>query len=479
MLEHVEYDWDLFTLASLSKRLHYLALPLFFARNGVSPFAGELILFDARSYAVFRALSIALFKPALKRLRCTFDFAKPENIRRLRHLVENLSCIEEVYVNFTDTTYRELSTPPKPVEWGPAVAKELSRLFSAIMRKCVRFTIYDTATWYAESTAEELAAITWKQFGWYIIQSTTSTAWNAVQVIGSGWWKSEPAPVPSLSFDLHCPMLLHASFLPWTIRALNSTCLSTLSLRQLRMDPDKWAAILPALVMPNLSSLTVDSCSISVSTLMKFLSHHPQIIHLYIGRNLAIPVQHCDQLPVGSLPRLISLSTTPQYLLRFLALKTSLPNLKSVSIIMRIPHSRYFDFKATNDTLLPISRRLRQVELSLDVSFETSSDDWMLMDVVPDQKEAAVLRHVSKIDLKMAMYRLPRDIITRLPRWFMFFPGLKRVNVLTLTLTQEWPMDLVDRATFIRSIQKWCPQIETVGITDFIHSIDDWLKLLR
>lgn len=479
LLEHVELDWDLFIIASLSKRLHYLALPLFFARNGVSPFAGELILFDSRSYAVLRALSIALFKPALKCLRCTFDFAKPRNICRLRHLVESLSWIEEVYVNFMDTTHREASPPAvKPTEWGPVAAKELCELFSTIIGKGVRITIYDTMTWYAESTTKELATIGWKQLSRYTVKSTASTAWNAVQTIWSPWRKCETHPLPTLSFNLHCAMLFHATFFPWTIKTLNGARLSTLSLQQLRMDDDdKWAAILPPLVMPNLSNLTLDSCSIPFSALIKFLSRHPQITHLYLGRDLAMPSLSSDRLPIDTLPRLIHLSTTSQYLLHLLAPKTSLPSLRSVSMITRIPHGRYFDFRVMNDTLRTISHRLTQIEFSLEVSFLSSSDNWMLLDVAPDQRQETVMQHVSKLDLRVAMYRLPRDIITSLPRWLMLFPSLKCVTL--LTLTREWPMDLVDRVTFIRSIQKWCPWIETVGMNDFVHSIEVWQKLFR
>jgi hypothetical protein len=374
-----------------------------------------------------------------------------------------------------DTTYREAGFKQvKPLEWRLADAKELSGVFSAIMRKSERITIYDTSTWYAESTAEELATIGWKQFGRYIA-STTSTAWNAVQVIGSWLGKSEKPPVHSLSIDLHCSMLFHASFFPWTIRTLNSTRLSTLSLQQLKMDHDRWEAILPPLVMPNLHNLTVESCSISFLTLIKFLSRHPQITNLYLGRNLALPSLQSDQLPISTLPRLTHLSTTSQYLLHLLVPNTSLPSLKSVAMITRIQHGHYFDFGVLNDTLLPISPRLKQIEFSLEVSFVSSSDDWMLLDVAPDQRVDATLRHVSKIDLKVAMYRLPRDIIISLPRWFMLFPGLKRVTL--LTLTREWPMDLFDRATLIRSIHTKCPWIETVGMNDFVHSIEAWLEL--
>ena len=480
ILEQVELDWDLFTLASISRRLHYLALPLFFARNGVSPFAGELILFDARSYAVFRALSIALFKPSLKQLRCTFDFAKPENIRRLGKLVANLSRIEEVFVNFMDTTYREPGFKPvKPLEFGPVAATELSEVFSAIMRKSGRITIYDTSVWYAGSTAKELAAIGRKQFSKYMLKSMTSTVWDVARSIGSWLARgtgSDAPPVSSLSIDLYCSMLFHASFFPWTLRALNSTRLSTLSLRQLNMKHDKWEAILPPLIMPNLRNLTVESCSIPFLTLIKLLSRHPQITNLYLGRNLAPPSQS-DPLPVGVLPRLTHISATSQYLLYFLAPKTSLAILKSVSMIIRIQHGCYFDFRALNDTLLPISLRLKQIEFSLEISFVSSSDDWMLPDVAPDQRLEATMRHVTKIDLKLAMYRLPRDIIASLPRWLMLFPRLKCVSL--LTLTREWPMDLVERTTFIRSIHAKCPWIEIVGMNDFVHSVEVWLEFFR
>jgi len=277
-------------------------------------------------------------------------------------------------------------------------------------------------------------------------------------------------------FSLHCSLFFNACFLPWTIKTLNESDISTLSLKHLPLDSDTWDIIFPHITLPYLSSLSIDLCSVTFCGFSKFLARHPQIKRLYIGSRV-LRIDGQARLPITSLPQLTHLSATCHHLLPFLTPRKSMSSLQSVSIILRIKHRRHFDPLGLNNILLPISRRLTQlVELSLDVSFETSSDDWILLDVTPDWGVESALQHVSRISLSMGMYRLSQAIVTGLPRWLMLFPGLRHVSF--STLSQSWPMDLADRIMFIRSIRRRCAEVETVGLNGVVHSVDVWLGLM-
>lgn len=457
----------------------------------MSPFTGELILFDERSEEVLQALSIALFQPALKCLHCTFDFYKSEknvlqDLRGLVRLIARLSVLKEAHLDFPGSgnwgsldlyailgvgeVYKRLET-----EW----AKEFRLVFDAIIAKgCETLTICLAGRSFI-SRPEELTAALWEQNGipylpvylqkdfWYSpITSVSRRIFNT-----EGPSKDSGSKYGLKTFNLHSSMLFQAQFFPWTVNTLNRSGLSTLSLKYLDIDPDAWGTILPHLTLPTLSDLTIELCSIEYRDLRKFLTRHQQVKRLYLGRSLSASPN--AQLPVVYLSRLLHLSATPEYLIHLLSQQGSFPSLESVSAICQIRHGRHFDFGIMNNVLLPVAPRLRGTALSLEISFESSSDDWMLLDISPDRRATVVTSHVSRLDFKVRLYRLPAETATKLPRWLMLFPRLKHVSF--DTPSQSGPTELSERLSFVLSLYKRCPHLEIVEINRLARNLDDWL----
>lgn len=487
---------ELYTLALVSKRLHHLALPIYLARNGMSPFSGELILFDDRSQEVLQALSVALFRPALKRIHCTFNFCGPkkelvQNVREVVRLASKLSRIDEVHfdfihipvvtrgLNISDSWYKHFLAGVIGDEWE----QEFLGLFSSVLETgCTTLTMcLQGKGWSVASTPDQLAsAVGWKWSSWLselfphsvIADSFKSLKWYTSQGVDffSMPLAATPRNVDLETFNLHSSMLLHAQFCSWTIETLNSSSISTLSLKHLCIHQEAWNIILPRITLRALSSLSIDACTIGYTELSNFLDRHPQVTRLYLGRRLMLPPSN-GRLSKSALRQLTHLSATLEYLINLLSPTNSLPNLKNVVLMVRIRRGYYFDFVGIDNALSSISHRLRQVNFSLELSLESSMNDWMFHEISPERQGAkSVLLHVTNMCVNLRTYDLPRDVMMSFPRWLSCFPGLKQTSI--TTPTQIPPTDLLLLHPFFRSIKKLCPRIETVEISGHIYDVE-------
>ncbi|KAF5387152.1 hypothetical protein D9615_001998 [Tricholomella constricta] len=514
IFEQLEDDSDLYTLAQLSRRMHHLALPIYLARKGMGPFSGSLVLFDERSQDVLQALSIALFRPALKCVYCTFNFYWPDrrvlrNLRGLVRLVQRLSVLHEAHLDFTNV--RRFGQREGQVEvesyWGAVGngdvervevdwAEEFRVLFEVIVKKgCTTLTVC-LAGWTALSTPGQLKSVLRggtclsRFFYGGVLLNFLSSAVRAL--IGKGTETHTQArstePRDDLEvFNLHSAMLLQAELCPWTIRTLNSASICTLSLRNIEIHSESWAVILSCITLPLLSSLSIDLCSITYPDLAEFLRRHPHVQYLYLGRSLPAPPSpalslHSDDLRLNNLTHL---SAAPVYLNYLLAPPGVMPALKAVTIIARVHHSRHFDFGEMNNILLPIAPRLLQshplgygrsrIELTLELSFESSGDDWMLLDAAPDTRENAVMPRLARLELRIGQHRLADRVVARLPRWLGLFSGLREVKM--RSPAQDGPTELGERMALVRAIFRRCPRLERLGINDVVRDREGWVML--
>ncbi|KAF9464599.1 hypothetical protein BDZ94DRAFT_478352 [Collybia nuda] len=486
---------ELYSLSLVSKRLHYLALPIYLARNGMSPFSGELILFDERSQDVLQALSIALFRPTLKRIHCTFNFGRPQkelirNIRGMVRLASKLSRMEEVHFDIIripdmgqdldSNLYKKLLMDDVGGDWE----QEFLVLFRSVLETgCITLTVcLQGSGWSVVSTPNELvSAIGSRKWssrlcGFFPCSSITCSFWCKSQGI-------DLPPVPSVvvprghidlkTFNLHCSMLLNAQFCSRTIEILNSSCLSTLSLKHLCVDPAAWAIILPRIDLHALSSLSIDACTIMYEDLSDFLHRHPHITHLYLGRRLSPPPPDA-RLSKSALCQLSHLSATREYLISFLAPTGSSPYVKKVDLLVRILRGDRFNFKKLDNEMSSISYRLRKVELSLELSLESSTGDWMSPNIYPNyHKEDSIIPYIVKVHINLRTYYLPRDVMATLPRWLSSFPSLKQASISSPSQTP--PTDVLLLHPFFHSMGKLCPGIETIEINDHTYDIEAYL----
>ncbi|KAJ7483480.1 hypothetical protein FB451DRAFT_1364395 [Mycena latifolia] len=105
---------ELFSLSLLCRRLHFLALPIFLARNSIDN-PCEVTTLDMGtmmdSELVLRAVRVSLFVPSIKHLACIFPnpfhiYQHLDSIRRVTSLVKKLMKVEHLSLVFAYNTYR-------------------------------------------------------------------------------------------------------------------------------------------------------------------------------------------------------------------------------------------------------------------------------------------------------------------------------------------------------------------------------------
>lgn len=450
---------------------------------------------------MLQALSIALFRPTLKRIHCTFNFCGPkkelvQNVRWVVRLASKLSRIDEVHfdfihipvvtrgLNISDSWYKHLLAGDIGNEWE----QEFLGLFRSVLETgCTTLTMCLQGTgWSVASTPDQLAsAVGWKWSSWLseplphsvIMDLFKSLKWYTSQGVGLFFGPSAATPrnVDLETFNLHSSMLLHAQFCSWTIETLNSSSISTLSLKHLCIHRDAWNVILPRITLHALSSLSIDACTIGYTELSNFLVRHPQVKHLYLGRRLTPPPSDA-RLSKSALRQLTHLSATLEYLINLLSPANSLPSLTNVVLMVRIRRGYHFDFAGIDNVLSSISHRLRQVNFSLELSLESSMNDWMFQEMSPErQGTRSILLHVTNMRINLRTYDLPRDVMMSFPRWLSCFPGLKQTSI--TTPSQIPPTDVLLLHPFFHSIKKLCPRIETVEISGHLYDVEIQLQV--
>ncbi|KAG5653954.1 hypothetical protein H0H81_009070 [Sphagnurus paluster] len=562
ILEHIESIESLYSISKLSRRLHHLALPLYLARHGISPFSGSLVLFDDVAPDILHALSTALFRPTLRCVSCTFNFCWPNrtvlrHTRALSHLLPQLASLHEAHLDFTNThsfasrepdfnnserfAANDLSQEAHSLHKVDR-AQEISGLLEGVVAAGCRTLTVCLAGWTTLSSADEIrevlspSRLLYPSNLWRLLAGGAQALFDAVQSPkGITWLRptvEKPPEVLALeTFNVHSSMLLHKQFCGWTVRTLNRASLSTLSLRNLDVYINTWGVILPCLTLPHLTSLTVDRCSLMYPDLAQFLARHPHIQRLYLGRSLHAPlpteqknnnteeVRNKD-VYLHSL-NLTHLSAAPAYLRYLLAASGALPKLREVTIIARVHYRRHFDFAAMNEVLAGIvGSRVnaatcigasapsgpRNIHLALDLSLESSSADWMRLELHSPASPPAspALTHISptfpkgtsegvlpyqspswtsppsppqmpppapvptqgtnciaRLELRVAQYTLPEAMLARLPRWLASFPALRE---LVLRTPGAVGMNVVQRGPFVRAVFGCCRGLEKVEI---------------
>ncbi|KAJ7114016.1 hypothetical protein C8R44DRAFT_984575 [Mycena epipterygia] len=98
---------ELFHLSLLCRRLHFLALPIFLARNSISN-PSEITTIDMAAMensTVLRGLTVSLFVPSIKHLICIFPppayvYRHLDTIQRVTHLVRKLVTVEKLSLSW-------------------------------------------------------------------------------------------------------------------------------------------------------------------------------------------------------------------------------------------------------------------------------------------------------------------------------------------------------------------------------------------
>jgi hypothetical protein len=148
-------------------------------------------------------------------------------------------------------------------------------------------------------------------------------------------------------------------FSGWAFETLNTARLTRLDLIEVTLFSRVSALVLGALTIPTLEHLRIISCRFEHDAFVEFLSRHNTISTFDI---IFYSVYRC-QLPITTLPALVSLKSQPHYIDKLLTPTGAFPKLAHVRMVIHLSSSGQFMFDAVENILARAAKRLTETNI--------------------------------------------------------------------------------------------------------------------
>ncbi|KAJ7300799.1 hypothetical protein DFH08DRAFT_1090466 [Mycena albidolilacea] len=299
-------DYELFSLAILCRRLHFLALPIFLERHSIPDPCDTTRLhlkWMPSSDPIVRALTVALFIPSIKHLTCVFSdymyaHRRVESIKRLTRLVRRLETVQTLSLNFLPNYYlRQRFTQPVYSE---------ERLW--------------------QSTYSALRDL---------LDAVGSKSCTSLKIVGcpvpADFAGTPPYPPPSIPFVTALSLDVCAGAAPyraWIYAALNGNPVSAL---KLIMTWDGADLDFPL----TLTSLSISGKVALQSSLFNYLTRHPLLNTLTIESNpRPREIPRLRDPPTPRLANLVVLTAPLSYISHFFQIRDPFPALERLTMLL-------------------------------------------------------------------------------------------------------------------------------------------------
>lgn len=477
LLENIIDQLESESLVQLSltcRRLHFLALPIVFARADIHD-TTSFFLHDPPAH-ILHALRFALFVQNVESLGVgfsTYDDRLLPSTRELGRLISRLPSMKRFYLSFS---YSHLLSPTVP---DSAWQREVIRLLDLITnRSCTLLSVAGGFEIRPDPGADSASAIR--------VQSRS--------IVNSGFRRLlrriDRVVIPfSLKrlggrsrhyglreFRALTIVLFQPPFLKWTISTLrnNSRTLTAVSFRTDGIPTNTWQDILSNITLPYLSKFELTSSlggfeptAVPFNSLLSFLTRHPSIVNLEL-RTVARPTAH-HQLPSRKLlPTLETLKVDAWFTVWLLNREKAFEDLTSLYLVSEAyPLFRTFDYNTWDGVLSRIPRSAPHVT-NLYISFypEAGAIEWLDKHVSQENSPVAALESVTTLNVTRSWNMWRREVMALIPQFVARFPGLQ-------DFTYASPPPGVKRATqtsFVEEINRACPRV-TVDL-GFLADLD-------
>ncbi|KAJ7163761.1 hypothetical protein C8R46DRAFT_325502 [Mycena filopes] len=447
---YMEDPSPLYSLSTLSRRLHFLALPTYLARTGVCPDAdsdeGCNISIGLENPRALTVLLTSLFLNVAQSLSCAFS--TPKDLARFTRLCSRLSRIEVAELRFTLPSHNYAD------ESHAAYYTEVVRTLNAVLEKSCESLTVDIVL---NESAPTISRISRRNR----LQARGAKSGPIAGLLTSSISLSPAAfRQRTLStFRLHSDIVFSPHCLAWTIDVLNSFPLTTISIDAPTVQTDVLDALLSVTEIPTLSDISILNCRLRPSQMHLFLARHPGITRLHLGNVIVPPMQ--QRLPPEHLPNLTTLSAAAAqvaYLLHALEQTAFLRDIRVLS------HMTQLDLVFTDSSLRPVVSRLAPVSLSL-VLPVPSNLPRLPIGVGLHFGADSALNLVSTLEFvfsddNVAFDKLV-DYVTLTP-WCTPFPGLRNVELVGFNSTYN--TELVCQA-----FQRHAPNVAVLVVAGVEH----------
>lgn len=461
ILEYIADDEQIWAIALVSHRLHYLALPLYLSRKacGARP-SDQLVTSNFNARDALKAIRAALFRPTLTSLYFVIDCYKAdaalrEEIEALVGALRKLARLGEMVISFqrigAPTLYRESEEEYSGFPGGLSNASLAFLLDAVTTVGCETVTLRhcgaDDNFWRIE---ERLA----REYGGVFKLAQRFMRKVAESVM----------PPPSVrnfaltSFRLHSPMAFHPYLYMWTLDALNHSPITSLSMSQHQGTSSyTWALLLPLLSLPALKHLSLDFMRIDIDTFSDFLERHPLIQMLHIGYNFH--TIGSGKLHPKVLSGMMHLTAPVPWVNNLLSFPAALPSLACVIVLVHVATGRVLSLAHLEGALSSSLPRLVTLTVSLSIVTIGAACPMLAISKRSLVGRATLGNIVVSVEMYVKLYVIPPMLAARLPGWVAQFHGLRRFELCMLT---KDPGDILARAALADAIREAIPEIESV-----------------
>ncbi|KAJ6458251.1 hypothetical protein C8R45DRAFT_559918 [Mycena sanguinolenta] len=372
---------SLYSLAVLCRRLHLIALPIYFSRHGIDlEKKSATITLERNRLGPLPGLQICTFAPAMEHVSCTFP---RQSCAAIRPFVSQIKHLHAFFFRLSSIGTVTLDLDPfmHPHAWGSLVGtseelQEWARVYGALLscivqRGCSSLTVINGGhlvdTHQVQSRGYSMRRL---------VPSVIRRLWSPKQprvLRRSGIrllpLKSSDHASRLTSLHLQSATLLTHSGLDWTLSVLRQSPITSLTISMScifeHLDKRAWERFLPriASAAANLTALSLLHVPFWVVKLaLSFVAQLPQLIHLTLDFPLDLTPVYPIWRHTWSLKQVVTLRAPPVVVDRLLARAGALPLIQTVALV----------WNATTDSniirltapLLSIARTLRKRGLS-------------------------------------------------------------------------------------------------------------------
>ncbi|KAJ7186875.1 hypothetical protein C8R46DRAFT_1058287 [Mycena filopes] len=509
IFENPKFPLDyLCTLAVLCRRLHFVALPIYFARSGMpEPTKSAFIPLAKDGQDMLAALNMALFISSMEDITCvlphpscTSIFPLLPHLRRLRKFIARISSVKRVTLQLD--ARNSMCNAAGDDEALRAWSSTLGGLLNVVIEKgCTELTVryggYLTRSFILQATGASPGSRSTRIRR--VIKSVRRLLGaRTTTLAGKGWeFRRAPeqgqkggmalVPGPKLprsrelsTLHIESAVLITPPCLSWTISALRYCSITSLAISRVSLDKDLWNAALTliAKATPHLADLSLcELDSISDVAILEFCSRLPRLTSLKIGNNEEAPgvPTKCARKRAGKVPpfrRLTSLIAPADFILHFLRPRKCFPQLNSLGIVFQ--GSMKTNIRTVGAQLFAVCQLMaaRKVSPSLCLCLPLFSDTITIdLDAVPTlpDKVTRYFTHVASLDLHVFPYGT-----AEIARWVHLFPMVQHV-AFTVRCTGNADNADADAARFLRALSEDESLLRTVTINGNKHLLDELL----
>ncbi|KAJ7207978.1 hypothetical protein GGX14DRAFT_634651 [Mycena pura] len=492
IFENPKFPVDyLCVLSALCRRLHFLALPIYFRRCGIpDPSKSVIIPLSKDGADMLAALSMALFLSSLQDITCMFPhpsctsiFPLLPHLDRFRRFISRFPSVKRVTLQLDarNSLCNVVGDDAALRAWSATLGGLLNTL---VERRCTELTVryggYLTRSYtlsagdprHPKRVRRALKAMkrlfrprpTMSGKGWEFLRAPDQGRERAL--ISASTRSSKLTTLHIQSAILVMPPCLN-----WTLSALRNCSITTLSLSQISLDKGLWGPTLSLIAMatPNLPTLSLSELdAISDEEILRFCARLPRLVSLKIGRNeeaQGTPTQ-CTKGRVPEFRNLACLVAPADFILYFLRAPQCFPKLQSLCIAF---HGKTH-IRSVGTQLGAVCKALAASKVAPSIGLSLA----LFSDTIPFDIDAApslsrdvtyYFSHVASLDLEVFPYNSAEIV-----RWIRLFSSVQHVSL----NVRSKPADVeADAGRFLKAFSAEKSLLRSIAINGKRHNLYD------